>query len=104
MRFSLSWIQEYVKVDDSLEALADRLTMAGLPVDQIDAAPPLPDTVVVGKVVEAGKHPNADRLSVCKVDVGESKLLKIVCGAPNARAGIKGERAALATRREYKSQ
>ena len=48
MRFSLSWIQDYVTVEDSLETLANRLTMAGLPVDQIDVAPPLPETVVVG--------------------------------------------------------
>lgn len=88
MRFSLNWIRDHVEVLETPQALARRLTLAGLPVDQIETRPPLPDTVVVGRVVEAGPHPNADRLSVCKVDVGEKALLDIVCGAPNARAGI----------------
>ena len=88
MRISLNWIREYVDIEEAPEALASRLTLAGLPVDQVETASPLPDTVVVGKVVEAGKHPNAERLSLCKVDAGTGELLDIVCGAPNARAGM----------------
>jgi phenylalanyl-tRNA synthetase beta chain len=69
--------------------LADTLTMAGLEVeDLVPVAPPF-SNIVVGAIVEAEQHPNADRLRVCKVDAGTGELLQIVCGAPNARVGIK---------------
>ena len=88
MRFSLNWIRGYVKVSESPEDLARRLTLGGLAVDQVTETVPLPETVVVGKILEARKHPNADRLRVCTVDVGEGEPLTIVCGAPNAREGL----------------
>lgn len=65
------------------------LTMAGLEVEELSPVAPPFSNIVVGEIKEAVQHPNADRLRVCKVDVGQSALLTIVCGAPNARAGIK---------------
>lgn len=88
MRFSLNWIRDYVTVTESPEALARRLTLGGLAVDQVEETVPLPDTVVVGRILEAKPHPNADRLRVCTVDVGGDEPLNIVCGAPNARDGL----------------
>src|SRR5512137_2448331 len=89
MRISLQWLSEWL--GGTLPApkdLAARLTMAGLEIEGIEAAaPPLPG-VIVGHVVERVKHPNADTLSVCTVDTGTEKV-QVVCGAPNARAGMK---------------
>ncbi|HWJ04893.1 MAG TPA: phenylalanine--tRNA ligase subunit beta [Steroidobacteraceae bacterium] len=89
MRISLQWLGEWV--DGTLpeaKDLAARLTMAGLEIEGVEAAaPPLPG-VVVAHIVERVKHPNADTLSVCTVDTGAEQV-QIVCGAPNARAGIK---------------
>jgi phenylalanyl-tRNA synthetase beta chain len=88
VRFSLSWIQEYAPAPDSAPALARRLTLGGLAVDRVETPAAIPPTVIVGRILEAGPHPNADRLSVCTVDVGDAEPLHIVCGAPNARAGL----------------
>src|SRR5438445_10562765 len=63
--------------------------MGGLDVESVEPAAPGFDKVVVGQVLEAAKHPNADRLTLCKVDVGGGTTLAIVCGAPNAVAGMK---------------
>src|SRR5512134_3042923 len=89
MRISLQWLSEWL--DGALPApreLASRLTMAGLEIEGVSsAAPPLPG-VVVGEVVSREKHPNADTLSLCTVDTGAGRV-QVVCGAPNARAGMK---------------
>jgi phenylalanyl-tRNA synthetase beta chain len=69
--------------------LAETLTMAGLEVEELQAVAPPFTHIVVGEIKEAEQHPNADRLRVCKVDVGQAELLNIVCGAPNARVGIR---------------
>ncbi|MBY0432394.1 MAG: phenylalanine--tRNA ligase subunit beta, partial [Rhodospirillales bacterium] len=89
MKFTLSWLKEHLATDASLTEISDRLTMLGLEVEGIidPAAKLRPFTVA--HIVEAEQHPNADRLRVCKVQAGGGKLLQIVCGAPNARAGIK---------------
>jgi len=87
VRFSLEWLRRYVDVNDPPRRLAERLTLAGLPVDQVEAPATIPSTVVVAKILESHPHPNADRLSVCRVDAGQGELT-IVCGAPNARAGL----------------
>ena len=87
MKISLNWLGQHVAIDDDAGALADSLTMAGLEVESVDTFGGSLDGVVVGKVLEAGRHPNADRLSLCKVEVGESAPLQIVCGAPNVAAG-----------------
>ncbi|BEV36252.1 phenylalanine--tRNA ligase subunit beta [Synechococcus sp. M16CYN] len=88
MRVSLSWLKELVQADDSVEELAERLSMAGFEVEEIDDLGTRSSGVVVGQVLERNKHPNASRLSVCRVDVGADEPLQIVCGAENVRAGI----------------
>jgi phenylalanyl-tRNA synthetase beta chain len=88
MRVPYSWLREYCDPGTSPEQLADRLLMTGTEVERIDVVgPPLPDGFVVGKVQAAEQHPDADRLSVCTVDVGDGAARTIVCGAPNVAAG-----------------
>lgn len=96
MRFSLEWLRRYVDIDESPHRLAARLTMAGLPVDQVEAPAVIPPTVVVAKILDARPHPNADRLRVCRVDAGQGELT-IVCGAPNARTGLYSPLATIGT-------
>ena len=89
MQFPESWLREFCDPAMSSQALADALTMAGLEVeDAVPAAPPFAG-VVVGEIKACEQHPNADRLRVCQVDAGTGTLLNIVCGAPNARVGIR---------------
>ena len=89
MQFPESWLREFCNPPLSTRQLADTLTMAGLEVEELKPVAPPFTLVVVGEIREAVQHPNADRLRVCKVDVGQGALLDIVCGAPNARVGIK---------------
>lgn len=89
MKFSLSWLKEHLDTDESLETLADKLTMIGLEVEHIADTAKLLQPFTIAEIVEAVQHPNADRLRVCTVNVGEASPLQIVCGAPNARAGLK---------------
>jgi len=88
MKVSLSWLRDYIPVDLDPQEMSDRLTMAGLEVDAIENLYDYLDNVVVGKVVEARQHPNADKLTCCGVDVGGAELSPIVCGAPNVREGM----------------
>jgi phenylalanyl-tRNA synthetase beta chain len=88
MRISVNWLRELVNLTLSPEELAETLTMAGLEVEEIEDRRQLADGVVIGKIVDRQPHPNADKLSVCQVDVGQESLLNIVCGAPNAKADI----------------
>jgi phenylalanyl-tRNA synthetase beta chain len=89
MQFPESWLREFCNPPITTEQLADTLTMAGLEVEELKPVAPPFSKVVVGEIKEAVQHPNADRLRVCQVDVGQGDLLNIVCGAPNARVGIK---------------
>jgi phenylalanyl-tRNA synthetase beta chain len=89
MQFPESWLREFCNPPISTQELAHTLTMAGLEVEEIQALAPPFSGIVVGRIVSAAQHPNADKLRVCEVDVGQAQLLQIVCGAPNARAGIK---------------
>src|SRR5579862_5729302 len=89
MKFTLSWLKEHLDTTASLEEIRERLTMLGLEVEGITNAAETLKGFVVGYVVEAVQHPNADRLRVCKVDTGVS-VVQVVCGAPNARTGMKG--------------
>lgn len=89
MQFPESWLREFCNPPLSTEQLAETLTMAGLEVEELKPVAPPFTKIVVGEIKEAEQHPNADRLRVCKVDVGQATLLDIVCGAPNARVGIK---------------
>ena len=88
MKFSESWLREWINPEISSEMLADQLTMAGLEVDDVEKVAGDFTGVVIGKVVECKQHPNADKLRVTKVDIGKDKLLDIVCGAPNCRQGL----------------
>ncbi|MDB5731992.1 MAG: phenylalanine--tRNA ligase subunit beta [Variovorax sp.] len=89
MQFPESWLREFCNPPLSSAELAETLTMGGLEVEERSPAAPPFSRIVVGEIREAVQHPNADRLRVCQVDVGQGDLLNIVCGAPNARAGIK---------------
>ncbi|MEY2622310.1 MAG: Phenylalanine--tRNA ligase beta subunit [Pseudomonadota bacterium] len=89
MQFPESWLREFCNPPISTQQLADTLTMAGLEVEETRPVAPPFTQVVVGQIKEAVQHPNADRLRVCQVDVGQGSWLNIVCGAPNARVGIK---------------
>ena len=89
MQFPESWLREFCNPPLSTAQLAETLTMAGLEVEELKPVAPPFTNIVVGEIREATQHPNADRLRVCKVDVGAGALLDIVCGAPNARVGIK---------------
>ena len=88
MKFSESWLREWINPEISSDKLSDQLTMAGLEVDDIEKVAGDFTGVVVGKVVECKQHPNADKLRVTKVDIGKPELLDIVCGAPNCRQGL----------------
>jgi phenylalanyl-tRNA synthetase beta chain len=90
MQFPESWLREFCDPRLTTKEIADALTMGGLEVEDLRPVAPPFDKVVVGEIKECVPHPNADRLRVCQVDVGNgAALLNIVCGAPNARAGIK---------------
>ncbi|CAM3743489.1 phenylalanine--tRNA ligase subunit beta [Polynucleobacter brandtiae] len=89
MQFSESWLRQYVNPDLDSKALGHAMTMAGLEVEEQHAVAPAFTQIVVAQILSAEQHPDADRLRVCKVDVGTGEALQIVCGAPNARAGIK---------------
>jgi len=89
MQFPESWLREFCNPPLNTQQLADTLTMAGLEVEELQAVAPPFTKIVIGEIKEAVQHPNADRLRVCQVDVGQGSLLNIVCGAPNARVGIR---------------
>ena len=94
MRVPLSWLREFVDVPWGAKELGSRLTMSGFELEALERAAPEFSGVVVAEIVEATKHPQAEKLQVCKVRAHPSKeqgaeLLQIVCGAANARAGLK---------------
>ncbi len=88
MKVSLSWLKEYVSVDLDVDDMAAKLTMAGLEVDAVEERYDYLANIVIARVDEVKKHPNADKLSVCKVNAGGSDSIQIVCGAPNVREGM----------------
>ncbi|MEH2119097.1 phenylalanine--tRNA ligase subunit beta [Nostoc sp.] len=88
MRISLNWLRELVEIKLSPEELAETLTMAGFEVEEIEDRRTWANGVVIGKVLERQPHPNADKLSVCQVDIGADETLNIVCGAANVKADI----------------
>jgi phenylalanyl-tRNA synthetase beta chain len=89
MKFSESWLREWVNPQLSTHELAEQISMAGLEVDAVDAIAGEFTGVVVGHVVECGRHPEADKLQITKIDIGTGELLDIVCGAANCRQGLK---------------
>jgi phenylalanyl-tRNA synthetase beta chain len=89
MKFTLSWLKEHLDTDEPLEKLADKLTMIGLEVESIEDKAKALAPFTVARVISAEQHPNADRLRVCVVDPGNGAApVQVVCGAPNARAGL----------------
>ncbi|WP_338462317.1 phenylalanine--tRNA ligase subunit beta [Synechococcus elongatus IITB7] len=88
MRISLNWLRELVQVDLEPEVLAEKLTLAGFEVEEIEDRRTWAAGVVVGRVLQREQHPNADRLSVCQVEIGQAEPVTIVCGASNVRADI----------------
>ncbi len=89
MKLSMNWLRDWVNTELSTSELAEHLTLAGLEVEGIEpVAPPGLDAVVAAKILSSEPHPNADRLKICRVDDGSGCELQIVCGAPNARAGM----------------
>ncbi len=89
MQFPESWLREFCNPPMATAELAELLTMSGLEVEELRPVAPPFSNVVVAQVVSVEKHPGADRLNVCRVDVGTGETLQIVCGAPNVQAGIK---------------
>jgi phenylalanyl-tRNA synthetase beta chain len=90
VKFTLSWLKEHLDTSASLDEIVDKLTMIGLEVERIEDKARLLAPFVIANVISAEQHPNADRLRVCMVDTGDGKPIQVVCGAPNARTGMKG--------------
>lgn len=96
MKISENWLRECVDLSGiSSTELLEKLTSAGLEVESVTAVAGIFDGVVVGEIIECQQHPDADRLRICRVNAGDEPLLQIVCGAPNARAGLKAPLAAI---------
>ena len=89
MKVTYRWLQEFVPIAATPAELAAQLTMAGLEVESISPVAPPFSGVVVGEVLEAGRHPDAEKLSLCQVTTDGTNRLQIVCGAKNVRAGLK---------------
>lgn len=89
MKISLNWLREWVDPDVPVVELAEQLTMAGLEIDGVQDLGKYLDGVVVGQITDAQPHPDADKLQVCCVAYGNGETAQIVCGAPNARVGLK---------------
>lgn len=96
MKFTLSWLKEHLETDATLDEICARLTMIGLEVEDVDDKAAF-KPFVIAKVLSAEKHPQADRLKVLMVDIGQGAPVQVVCGAPNARAGLVGAFAAPGT-------
>ncbi|MEP0189192.1 MAG: phenylalanine--tRNA ligase subunit beta [Erythrobacter sp.] len=90
MKFSLTWLKDHLETDASLQEITDCLNAIGLEVEGVEDPAELLKGFQVGHVLSADKHPDADKLQVLKVDTGDGQPLQVVCGAPNARAGMKG--------------
>ncbi|HWK65740.1 MAG TPA: phenylalanine--tRNA ligase subunit beta [Rhizobiaceae bacterium] len=96
MKFTLSWLKDHLETEASLDEIVERLTAIGLEVESVDDKANL-KPFVIAKVLTAGRHPDADKLQVLTVDTGDGKPIQVVCGAPNARAGLIGAFAAPGT-------
>src|SRR5690606_38736807 len=96
MKFTLSWLKDHLDTDASLDEICERLTMIGLEVESVDDKAAL-KPFVIARVLTAARHPDADKLQVLTDDTGDGKPIQVVCGAPNARAGLVGAFAAPGT-------
>src|SRR5690348_2483778 len=88
MKFSENWLRQLVEIPADRAGLVDRLTLSGLEVESVEALGTELDGVIVARIAECAPHPDADKLRVCRVETGSGEV-QIVCGAPNARAGLK---------------
>ena len=89
MKFTLEWLQDHLDTDASVDEISTTLTTVGLEVESVENQGKALSAFVTAHIVSAEQHPNADKLRVCKVDAGTGELIDVVCGAPNARAGLK---------------
>ncbi|AMJ59034.1 phenylalanine--tRNA ligase subunit beta [Bosea sp. PAMC 26642] len=89
MKFTLSWLKTHLDTSDSLDSIAETLTRVGLEVEDVENKAKALSAFTIAYVIEAMQHPNADRLRVCMVDTGAGEPVQVVCGAPNARTGMK---------------
>lgn len=89
MKFTLSWLKDHLETDASLDQIVEALTMIGLEVEEVDTREAF-KPFTIAKVLSAEKHPDADKLKILSVDVGDGKPIQVVCGAPNAREGLIG--------------
>jgi len=97
MKFTLSWLKMYLDTDASLDEIVEKLTLIGLEVESVEDKAKALASFTVAKVISAEKHPNADKLRLCMVDTGSGTPVQVVCGAPNARTGMKSVFAAPGT-------
>ena len=88
MKFTLDWLKDHLDTKKTEKQIAETLNNIGLEVESIEPIKNELSNFVVARVIKAQKHPNADRLKVCDVDIGNNKILKVVCGAPNAIDGL----------------
>jgi phenylalanyl-tRNA synthetase beta chain len=88
MKFTLSWLKDHLDTEASLDTIAETLTRIGLEVEGVEDKAAALKPYVIAKILTAEQHPNADRLRVCAVDTGAGEPVQVVCGAPNARAGL----------------
>jgi phenylalanyl-tRNA synthetase beta chain len=90
MKLTLSWLKDHLDTGEPLDAIVHKLTMIGLEVENVENKAKALEPFTIARVISAEQHPNADRLRVCMVDTGSGDPVQVVCGAPNARAGMKG--------------
>lgn len=90
MKFTLSWLKDHLETDAPLDVIVEKLTAVGLEVEEVVDKASLLAPYTIAYVISAEQHPNADRLRVCMVDIGDGTPIQVVCGAPNARTGMKG--------------
>jgi phenylalanyl-tRNA synthetase beta chain len=90
MKFTFAWLKEHLDTDEPLDKIVDKLTMIGLEVESVADRGKVLAPFTIARVISAQQHPNADRLRVCMVDTGSGDPVQVVCGAPNARAGMTG--------------
>jgi len=89
MKFTLSWLKTHLETEAPLDVIVETLTKIGLEVEHVDNPAEQLAAFRIAEILEAAPHPNADRLRVCQVNAGQGAALQVVCGAPNARAGLK---------------
>src|SRR5262249_42020788 len=89
MKLTLAWLKEHLDTDEPLEKLVDKLTMIGLEVESVTDPGRALGAFTIARVISAEQHPNADRLRLCMVDTGKGEPIQVICGAPNARTGMK---------------